>query len=173
MNYYHEWPSIPIPEWLQKQGWNDRSYHNDLCARSEVDLFDGRTLRVWVDHLDKARREFPEYTRYAIYVHADDDDLDGQEIYLGESDTEAAQAVFRFLVHFTVESMKNDIAEDPRLLACRSYSELHDHCDANLLGCSEWAFETFGADYHVDVFNAASDIVSAWLKDRPAVVEVK
>jgi hypothetical protein len=44
----------------------DESWHNDTCPSFTLDLEDGDTLRLWVDHPDVSRREIPELKRYTL-----------------------------------------------------------------------------------------------------------
>jgi len=43
-----------------------------------------------------------------------------------------------------VASIHAEIDASPALSSCKSFSELHDHCDANCLGEQETFFETHG-----------------------------
>ena len=62
-----------------------------------------------------------------------------------------------------VATMKSEINADEDLRSCKSFSELHDHCDANLLGGAELLANLLGMERAVDVMNAAMDEVSSWL----------
>lgn len=63
--YYGEYPDIAIPAILQGPEWQDQSWHNDACAKSESTegLPAGLTRQVWVDYDDKDLREMggPKY----------------------------------------------------------------------------------------------------------------
>lgn len=84
--FYSEWPSIPVPACLQKPGWVDASYHNDVCARSEFRFADGSGLTVWVEHASRKKREYPEWGRYIVNFSPDLDDNPGEvELYNGDS----------------------------------------------------------------------------------------
>ena len=64
-----------------------------------------------------------------------------------------------------VESIKNDILSDRKLALCTSFGELHNYCDANVLGdIEERHFDT--TDEMINIANEGMDIVDAWLRDR-------
>jgi hypothetical protein len=94
--HYAEHNEIRIPEFLQGEGWSDRSYHNDLCARSEYTLPDGRAVQVWVDFDDPKDREegMPKYT---VCILKDEDGDEGTEIWSGEYADEAVAVIKRLI----------------------------------------------------------------------------
>ena len=57
------------------------------------------------------------------------------------------------------QTMIDEIAQSEALSSCQSFSELHDHCDANMLGCSEELYEELGLEESCDILNAAQEIV--------------
>jgi len=61
------------------------------------------------------------------------------------------------------ETILADIRQDEQLAACTTFEQLHDHCDANMLGCSALLLETFGMEKATDILNAAQEIVTAAL----------
>jgi hypothetical protein len=64
-----------------------------------------------------------------------------------------------------IESMKKEILADPVLAACTSFSQLHNYCDANLLGDIE--SRTFvDTEQMIDFANKGMDAINAWLKGR-------
>ena len=86
--------------------------------------------------------------------------------FYGVRDAEAA-------LRQAVAAIKREVLSDPELRSCRTFSELHDFCDANCLGgfCHE-AFP-FGDDYddsYRDAMHrfvsAAQDSVHEWLVKR-------
>jgi hypothetical protein len=56
-----------------------------------------------------------------------------------------------------------DIKKNPALLACKSFPELHDHCDANSLGCIEEMFKEIGVKRALPIFNDAQYEITLWL----------
>jgi hypothetical protein len=73
----------------------------------------------------------------------------------------------------TVELMKRQIAEDVRRgivpATVSSYSELHDHVDANAYG------DAFDMPFHPDrsdFWNTAQNTVNAWLQTKPDFNEI-
>lgn len=64
-----------------------------------------------------------------------------------------------------VDSIKTEILANPVLAACTSFTQLHDHCDANMLGDIEGRH----FDSIEDMINFANEgmhIVDAWLRER-------
>jgi hypothetical protein len=71
-----------------------------------------------------------------------------------------------------------EIEARPDLLAARSFTELHDRCDANCLGEQEAFLDACGwtgtddakdqqaLEASTDVLNRAQDIVDRWLRTR-------
>lgn len=53
----------------------------------------------------------------------------------------------------------NAIESDPQLKPCETFSELHDHCDANMLGDSRHAFDNYG----VHIVRMAQELVEEML----------
>jgi hypothetical protein len=95
--HYAEHNDIEIPQFLRGPGWEDRSYHNDTCARSEYDLPDGqRIIPVCVEHDDPAKREVDH--KYTVYIiNAEDQAEVGSEHYEGDSAEEAAAVIARLI----------------------------------------------------------------------------
>jgi hypothetical protein len=64
-----------------------------------------------------------------------------------------------------IDSIKSEILADPVLAACTSFSQLHDYCDANVLGdIEERNFDT--TEDMISFANEGMDIIDAWLKER-------
>lgn len=60
--------------------------------------------------------------------------------------------------------------EDPRFLDAESFAELHDLCDANMLGESDAYMDRFGQENHMEraipIINEAQGLVDQWLKSE-------
>jgi len=69
----------------------------------------------------------------------------------------------RTSVESVAASILEDIKKDPVLLACKSFVELHEHCDANTLGCQEELFEAVGLQNALPILNDAQHEVNLWL----------
>jgi len=76
-------------------------------------------------------------------------------------------------IESTIESIKREILADAELAACKTFAELHDHCDANVLGTSEELFASFARDEDdeitdeaCDALNTVQDAIGAWLLNR-------
>ena len=55
------------------------------------------------------------------------------------------------------------IRTEPVLMACKSFPELHEHCDANTLGCQEELLDVYDLKNALPILNAAQDEVNLWL----------
>jgi hypothetical protein len=64
-----------------------------------------------------------------------------------------------------VASMVWEIITDPVLAACTSFSQLHDYCDANVLGDID-SREFTNTEEMIDFANKGMDAIDAWLKER-------
>ena len=61
----------------------------------------------------------------------------------------------------------------PRFFHASSFAELHDYCDANIIGGTEAMLdelqaemgEQAGLDESCDIMNAGADILDAWIKN--------
>jgi len=181
---YKAFPEITIPAWLEppvpeegeeaERGWEDTSWGNDALAKSQAYLkFDpegeAHVITVWVNYADVSEREVPPGFQVVVDRNQDEWDNDtGITLYQGEDSEAARWAVHRYLVNWAVEGIKADIKTGwastyPGIATAKTFSELHDYCDANILGPSEAILETFGGDYACDVMNDAHDIVNDWL----------
>ena len=62
-----------------------------------------------------------------------------------------------------VAAIKKEILEDTVLADCKTFAELHDHCDANMLGFE--SMPEFDTDEQmIDFANAGMNVVDAWLR---------
>jgi hypothetical protein len=71
------------------------------------------------------------------------------------------------LIQEYVDSMKKEILADPVLAACKTFAELHDYCDANVLGDIEDRHFACTNDM-IDFANEGMDVIDAWLQERAA-----
>lgn len=67
------------------------------------------------------------------------------------------------------DSILDEIAGHPNLAACTSFSELHDHCDANCLGMCEGLLDVCPEPLAISIIGQAQDIVDAALPIAPKV----
>lgn len=59
-------------------GWQDSSWHNDICPKLRLDVGDKQIdYCIWIECADKERREFPEVARYIINVYDWNGNTDG------------------------------------------------------------------------------------------------
>lgn len=61
-----------------------------------------------------------------------------------------------------------EIEEDKTLLACTSFGELHDYCDANMLGNSAELLYMMSCNDAIDILDPAQDLVNEFLVKRNA-----
>jgi hypothetical protein len=64
-----------------------------------------------------------------------------------------------------IASMVDEIITDSELFACTSFSQLHDYCDANVLGDID-SREFANTEEMIDFANTGMDAIDAWLKGR-------
>ena len=69
----------------------------------------------------------------------------------------------KYTVESVTASIIAEIKNDDVLVACKNFAELHDHCDANMLGCSEELLETEGTERALAILNPAQNEVNLWL----------
>lgn len=90
MTFRDQFPSYPVADMPRlPAGFVDQSYRNDVCPHFDNDA---ARIAVWIDHPDRALREYPECKRFT--VHSIDADGYVQEM-LFESDV--WQDVLKFL----------------------------------------------------------------------------
>ena len=80
-------------------------------------------------------------------------------------------------VAYVTETILEDIKKDQNLLACKSFAELHVHCDANTLGYQEELLSDIGNRRAIPILKDAQHEVSLWLvansiKDFPNAISV-
>lgn len=169
---------VARPEWLG-DSWHDSSWHNDAMPHASLFLTgnesDGPCVEFWINYEKPTDREIP--VGYMVVFQRSWVVEEGCDVALYEGDDEN---IARHWVR-AAEIAKTIIAEilhEPVLLACRSFSELHDHVDANTLGTQEAYIEECGwtgkddakdeaaLAASTDVLNAAQDIVGHWLRTR-------
>ena len=63
-----------------------------------------------------------------------------------------------------IAAIKSEILEDNVLANCKTFSELHNHCDANMLGFESMP-EFDDDEKMIDFANAGMDVVDAWLRN--------
>ncbi len=94
---YKEFPDIAVPEFLQAEGWDDTSYHNDAEASSTRELkYGGAVIVVWVNFDDIAMREITGSTKYVVTVR----DEDGKVGLITLLETEDAQVASDLVSRF-------------------------------------------------------------------------
>lgn len=68
-----------------------------------------------------------------------------------------------YTVEYVAINIIEEIQQNPVLLACKSFVELHEHCDANTLGCREKLFDEIGMNRALPILNDAQHEVALWL----------
>ena len=58
---------VEIPE-----GFEDQSWHNDVCPRFDKQLPNGNWLVLWVDYLNPEDREYPKEKRFVVALFDDE-----------------------------------------------------------------------------------------------------
>lgn len=101
MAMYRQFQNIEVPMFLLTSGWQDCSYGNDACPRSERKLDPGQEsdyplIRMWVEEDDVALREHVSGHKFvAELVSSESDDLIGKvtTLYEGEDAVQAQIAI--------------------------------------------------------------------------------
>lgn len=179
LTHYREWDTIVVPEFLATPAWGDRSYHNDLCASSVTRVTTGY-LRVWVEHVERDKREHPAEPRFYVDFGATEDDLFSEAISLFR--TESEEELRTWLEKFIADPDLAKVAKDQLLFqvteqakhevrreveagripnTVTSFSDLHDYCDANGFG---GAFDGVHDAADTDFWNAVQGAVDLWIK---------
>jgi len=68
-----------------------------------------------------------------------------------------------YTVEYVASSIITDIKSCKILKVCKNFKMLHDHCDANVLGCSEELLDAMDTEKAIDILNAAQSEVNLWL----------
>ncbi len=71
MSYKTEFPDFVLDVTIPA-GFEDNSYHNDVCPRFEKQLPDGNYLVIWVDFANPSEREYLNCHRFAVDLHDQD-----------------------------------------------------------------------------------------------------
>jgi hypothetical protein len=69
----------------------------------------------------------------------------------------------KYTAEYVAATIIAEIKTDEVLMACKNFVELHEHCDANMLGCSEELLEAVGTERALVILNAAQNEVNLWL----------
>lgn len=103
-----------------------------------------------------------------IGVNLDDQSL-AAAVLVNQSEEPADMLAALYAVEIAADIVANAFTADGigALILCKTFSELHDFCDANCLGgCCEdgsWWSQFVGAD-DIDILSAAQDAVDGWLR---------
>lgn len=167
MTYETEFPDFGAMPADVPAAWADSSWHNDACPSYEVagDGF-GFGFRLFVDYADKAKREFPESSRFSLHFS----DHVGNVTVIAEGDdwpemreaAERARLAYRFAMILKRDMSLIDWCEmrsRNRHHAGTGICASHDFRDANEDMAEAFA-EVFG-----DVF-AGADSISQENADR-------
>jgi hypothetical protein len=73
VKYQQEFPDFPAADMPAiPQGFEDNSWHNDSCPNfTSAEL----GLRIWIDYADKAQREHPDASRFALEPSDNEDTI--------------------------------------------------------------------------------------------------
>jgi len=187
MTKFKQHSDVTRPEWLEGPQWDDASWGNDAMPHCVLYLTDGDpeetpAVEVWVNYEDPNDREVPP--RYMVVFMRDWAGESSSDVTLYQGDDEwTAHACARgaeIARTIIADILANPMVDSHRLggpanmLDAESFSELHDYCDANMLGETEKLLDEYPCDDGVsdectDVLNAAQEIVDRWLKlpNRP------
>lgn len=172
-DYDGELPSIP--------GYEDTSWHNDVCPSIGRDYGDGVRVRVWCDYVDPEKRECPDSKRFAIVAYSPTDEdgtvmLDTDSLSLvieriGQYEASMSIPPLELATEFCRQLSKNLDDGTLKVINRRnteyedagdhSTCATHDFCDANQVMLDAIEAICGVADYHFAqnaMINAAWDI---------------
>jgi hypothetical protein len=170
---------VERPAWLGAE-WDDSSWHNDAMPHATLYLAQTEhpqpVIEFWVNYAAPEDREIG--TLYEVVFQRDWAAESGTDVMLWQGEDEAAAVIWERAAR-TAKSMIAEIMPRPDLMACSTFCELHDHCDANVLGDVEAmtkegeAHRTAADDPEVgitgwahQVHEGAMRIVEAWMGAR-------
>lgn len=81
--------NLTLPE-----GFEDTSWHNDICPSFSRELADGSKVVIFVDYEDLEKRELSDENRFNVYVINEDD------TYKGTLATDVWSKVLEFVVGY-------------------------------------------------------------------------
>ena len=67
--YLQEFPEFGPMDVKIPAGFEDSSWHNDVCPSFSKDLFNGQVLRLWIERKCADDREYPELPRFSVALH--------------------------------------------------------------------------------------------------------
>jgi hypothetical protein len=53
---------------LESLGFEDCSWHNDICPSYSLALPEDKYIQIFIDYVDPALREFPEWKRFLVIM---------------------------------------------------------------------------------------------------------
>jgi hypothetical protein len=180
MTKFKEHSEVARPAWLGA-GWDDNSWHNDAMPHCTLHLGSQNpqiqpVVEIWVNYPRPEDREIG--TAFEVVFMRDWSADSGDDVTLYSGEDEAAAVIWERAAR-TAKSMIAVILARPDLNACWTFSQLHDHCDANILGDVE-AMTAEGEAHRVPsddpevgitgwahrVHERAVQIVEAWMGGR-------
>lgn len=94
---FKEHGAIVFPRWLQRLGFEDRSYRNDFAGAATRPVDEDRDLTVWVYHADPEEREQPTDPQFSVVsVRAGTADV-VSDLYTGEYASDALDAIKEYI----------------------------------------------------------------------------
>jgi hypothetical protein len=178
MAQFKEHSEVERPAWLG-EAWEDNSWHNDACPQAvlylEIREYPQAVIQFWINYPPAERELGPAFEVRYLNDWGNDSSLD-ELLYRGED--EAAAQMWERAAR-TAKSMIDAILARPDLNACKTFAELHNHCDANVLGdveamTAEGEAHRDGTDdpevsitgWAFAVHDGALRIVELWMKGR-------
>lgn len=67
MTHKTEFPDFTLDVTIP-DGFEDHSWHNDVCPHFVKQISENRCLSLWIDYADRAASEFPDFPRFLIEV---------------------------------------------------------------------------------------------------------
>ena len=126
------------PAWLGEQ-WHDSSWHNDAMPHGTLYLTadesnDAPVIECWVNYAKRSDREIGD--RYMVVFQKSYACESGADELLWHGDDEETAKMYVRAAELA-KTIIADILARPRCNAATDFANLHDYCDANVIGNQE------------------------------------
>lgn len=132
--YMREFPEMGPLDFEIPFGFQDTSWHNDVCRSFSKSLFNGQELRLWVDHKEAADREYPESTRFVLALH-DEGSAQIRDIVASDDFSVIDTAIEAFNPGLTPYQFLRDVSRMTREQACHRLPYMVDYPETDKLVC--------------------------------------
>ena len=103
-----------VPSFLQINGWQDVSWHNDVCPRFENEKL---MLAVWVETTDPCGREYEDWKQYTVVKIIDTSDgtvLEDESCF----ETDSVEGLQEWIHKYSLKELLLDAFSTASLHSC-------------------------------------------------------